>query len=96
MSHDYFVHILTGKGRATLYIGVTNDLQNRIWQHRNPEHESFTQRYHCIILVWYEHFGDVHAAIACEKKLKGWRRSKKIALIEKQNPNWEDLSADWW
>ena len=52
MDHDYFVYILSDKSRATLDIGVTNDLQNRVWQHRNPEHASFTQRYHCIILVW--------------------------------------------
>jgi putative endonuclease len=68
MDHDYFVYILTDKSRATLYIGVTNDLQNRIWQHRNPEHPSFTQRYHCIILVRHDHFRDVQAAIACGKE----------------------------
>ena len=95
MDHDYFVYILTDKSRSTLYIGVTNDLLSRIWQHRNPEHASFTQRYHCIILVWYEHFSDVLAAIACEKKLKGWRRSKKVALINEKNPKWDDLAADW-
>jgi putative endonuclease len=74
---------------------VTNDLQNRIWQHRNPEHPSFTQRYHCIILVRYEHFREVRDAIGREKQLKGWRRSKKIALIEEKNAKWEDLAADW-
>jgi putative endonuclease len=95
MDHNYFVYILTDKSRSTLYIGVTNDLQSRIWQHRNPERSSLTQRYHCGILVWYEHFGDIQAAIAREKQLKHWSRAKKIALIEEQNPKWEDLAADW-
>ena len=95
MDHDYFVYIHTDKSRATLYIGVTNDLQNRIWQHRNPEHASFTQRYHCIILLRYKHFREVRDAIAREKELKGWRRAKKVALIEEENPHWEDLAADW-
>jgi len=95
MDHNYFVYILTDKGHKTLYIGVTNDLQKRLWEHRNPEKPSFSQRYHCIHLVYYEHFCDVRDAIAREKQLKGWRRAKKIALIEKENPRWEDLSADW-
>ena len=94
MDHNYFVYILTDKGHKTLYIGVTNDLETRLWQHRNPETASFSQRYHCILLVYSEHFGNVRDAIAREKQLKGWRRSKKIALIEKENPRWEDLSAD--
>jgi len=96
MDHDYYVYILTDKGRATLYIGVTRDLRLRLEQHRNPERASFAQRYHCIVLVFYEHFREVRDAIAREKQLKGWRRAKKIALIEAQNPRWEDLSADWW
>ena len=95
MDHDYCVYILTDKGRKTLYIGVTNDLQTRLWQHRNPETASFSQQYHCILLMYYEQFNDVRDAIAREKQLKGWRRAKKIALIEKENPRWEDLSADW-
>ena len=95
MDPDYFVYILTDKGRATLYIGVTNNLPKRLWEHRNPETASFSQRYHCVVLLYYEHFGDVLDAIAREKQLKGWRRAKKIALIEKLNPRWEDLSADW-
>ena len=95
MSHDYFVYVLTDKGRKTLYIGVTNDLQKRLWEHRNPEKASFSQQYHCILLVYHEHFGEALDAIAREKQLKGWRRAKKIALIETMNPRWEDLSAAW-
>jgi putative endonuclease len=95
MDHDYFVYMLTDKNRSTLYIGMTNDLPSRLWQHRNPEHASFSQQYHCIILVYVERFGDVLAAIAREKQLKGWRRAKKNALVEAKNPHWDDLSADW-
>ena len=95
MDHDYFVYFLTDNNRSTLYIGVTNKLQTRLWQHRNPEQASFTQRYHYIILVHYEHFPEVLDAIAREKQLKDWTRAKKNALIEAHNPRWEDLSADW-
>jgi putative endonuclease len=95
VDHNYSVYILTDKSRATLYIGITNDLPTRLWQHRNPERGSFSQRYHCILLMHFEQFADVNAAIAREKQLKGWTRAKKIALIEKDNPRWEDLSADW-
>ena len=92
MAHDYFVYILTDKARSTLYIGITNNLATRLWQHRNPEKASFTQRYHCILLIYCEHYSDVNPAIAREKQLRGWRRSKKIALIEAKKPRWEDLS----
>jgi putative endonuclease len=95
MDHDYFVYLLTDKNRSALYIGMTNDVPMRLWQHRNPEKSSFTQHYHCMFLVHRERFGDVLHAIAREKQLKGWRRSKKNALIEAHNPRWEDLSADW-
>ncbi len=95
MDHGYYVYILTDKGHSTLYIGVTNDLGSRLSQHRNPEKASFTQRYHCIHLVYVEHYGDVNAAIAREKQLKGWSRAKKIALIEMENSRWEDLSEQW-
>src|SRR3954467_12698234 len=93
--HDYYVYIATNKHRSTLYIGVTNSLVRRISQNKNGEIEGFTQRYQLNRLVWFEHFRDVNAAIAFEKRLKGWLRSKKIALIEKQNPRWFDLSVDW-
>ena len=93
--HDYWVYIVTNRHNTTLYIGVTNDLQRRIAEHRRGEIKGFTQRYHLTRLVWCEHFRDVNAAIACETKLKGWLRSKKNALIEKTNPRWFDLSADW-
>jgi putative endonuclease len=91
--HDYWVYILTNKHRTTLYIGMTNDLELRLWQHRWGE-KSFAKRYHLNRLVWFEHFRDVNDAIACEKRLKGWLRSRKIALIEKTNPHWLDLSEE--
>jgi putative endonuclease len=93
--HDYWVYILTNKHRTTLYIGMTNDLELRLWQHRWGEKSGFAKRYHLNRLVWFEHFRDVNDAIACEKRLKGWLRSRKIALIEKTNPHWLDLSEEW-
>jgi putative endonuclease len=93
--HDYWLYILTNKHRTTLYIGITNNIQRRLYQHRYGEVEGFTKRYHLNRLVWFEHFGNVKDAIACEKKLKRWRRSRKIALVEQTNPRWLDLSDDW-
>ena len=74
---------------------MTNNLGRRIVEHKNGEVEGFTWRYHLNRLVCFEYFRDVTAAITHEKRLKGWLRSKKIALIEKENPRWFDLSADW-
>jgi putative endonuclease len=93
--HDYWVYILTNKHRTTLYIGMTNDLELRLWEHRWGETKGFSKRYHLNRLVWFEHFREVSDAIACEKQLKGWLGRRKTALIEKTNPNWLDLSADW-
>jgi putative endonuclease len=89
------VYILTNKHRNTLYIGITNYIQRRLYQHQSGEVDGFTKRYHLNRVVWLEHFRNVNDAIACEKKLKGWRRSRKIALIEQTNPRWLDLSDDW-
>jgi putative endonuclease len=94
-NHDYWVYILTNKHCTTLYIGMTNNIARRLYQHRYGEVNRFTKRYHLNRLVWLEHFRNVNDAIACEKKLKGWRRNRKIALIEKDNPRWFDLSDDW-
>jgi putative endonuclease len=78
-----------------VYIGITNNIARRLSQHRHGEADSFTKRYHLNRLVWLEHFRNVNDAIACEKKLKGWRRSRKVALIEQTNPQWLDLSDEW-
>ena len=93
--HDYWVYILTNKHCTTLYIGITNDIVRRLYQHRFGEVKGFSKRYHLNRLVWIEHFRNVTDAIACEKRLKGWRRCRKIALIERKNPRWLDLSDDW-
>jgi len=93
--HDYWVYMMSNKTRSTLYIGVTNNLLVRVAQHRRGEIHGFTQDYHCTSLVYCSHFRDIRDAIAWEKQLKGWRRSKKNALVERDNPRWEDLSADW-
>ena len=94
-NHDYRVYILTNRRRTTLYIGMTNNITRRLGQHRCGEMEGFTHRYHLNRLVWIEQFRNVNDAIACEKKLKGWHRSRKVALVEQTNPRWLDLSDDW-
>ena len=87
----YYVYIMASRKNGTLYIGVTNDLLRRVWQHKNDVHDGFTQKYGVHRLVWYESTTDVHSAIQREKQLKKWRRQWKINLIEKKNPNWDDL-----
>ncbi len=93
--HDNWVYILTNKHCITLYIGITNNIARRLYQHRSGETDSFTRRYHLNRLVWIEHFRNVRDASAYEKKLKGRRRSRKTVLIEQTNPRWLDLSDDW-
>ena len=93
-NHDYWVYILTNNHCTTLYIGITNNIARRLYQHRYGDVDGSAKRYHLTRLVWLEHFRNVNDAIACEKKLKGWRRSRKVALIEQTNPRWLDLSHD--
>jgi putative endonuclease len=88
---QYYVYIMSNRTHA-LYIGVTNDLENRAGQHQERASSGFTQRYHLIRLVYFEQYDKIADAIAREKQLKGWRRSEKIALIESLNPQWSDLS----
>ncbi len=78
-----------------LYVGVTNDLQRRIFEHKHKLIPGFSKKYNLHRLVHFESFGHVHDAIAREKQLKGWLRAKKIALIESSNSRWHDLAADW-
>ncbi len=85
------VYILASKRNGTLYIGVTSDLVGRVWQHKNDITEGFTKRYGVHRLVYYETTDDIAAAISREKQLKKWRRAWKLQLIEKTNPNWDDL-----
>lgn len=93
MKH-YFVYILTNKSR-TFYVGMTNNLERRMSEHKQKLVEGFTKKYNITLLVYYETYPDVNAAIAREKQVKDWRREKKIALVESLNPEWQDLSADW-
>ncbi|MBE6956243.1 MAG: GIY-YIG nuclease family protein [Ruminococcaceae bacterium] len=89
---DYFVYILSNKTDVTLYTGMTNDLERRIWEHRNhADPNSFTARYHVTKLVYFEATPSVDAAITREKQIKSWSRKKKNRLIEMHNPQWKDL-----
>jgi putative endonuclease len=90
----YAVYILASKSR-TLYIGVTNDLTRRLYEHKHKLVQGFTSKYNIHRLVYFEQTEDVNAAIEREKVLKGWLRSRKIELIESMNPTWEDLSIGW-
>ena len=91
----YYVYIMASKS-GTLYTGITNDLQKRVFQHKNKLVEGFTKKYNITRLVYYEDTTDVRTAIAREKQIKGWRRSKKIDLIKTLNPTWNDLSEGWY
>ncbi|MGB7172537.1 MAG: GIY-YIG nuclease family protein [Candidatus Acidiferrales bacterium] len=90
----YCVYILASKS-LNLYTGVTSNLQRRVIQHREKLLKGFSAKYNINRLVYYESFGDVFAAIRREKQIKGWLRSKKIALIESANRDWKDLSDGW-
>jgi putative endonuclease len=87
----YFVYILASKKDGVLYIGVTNDLIRRVFEHKNSFSKGFTNKYFVHRLVYFEETTDIHSAISREKQLKKWNRQWKIELIEKDNPNWEDL-----
>ena len=90
----FFVYICSNVSR-TLYIGVTNDIARRVWEHREKKCDSFTRAYNITMLVHLEEFERADDAIAREKQLKGWRREKKVWLIERENPQWLDLAHDW-
>ena len=88
---QYFVYMLASKRNGTLYIGVTNNLLKRVHQHKNDVTEGFTRKYNVHSLVYYEVFNRIQDAITREKQMKKWKRQWKMELIEKSNPNWEDL-----
>ncbi len=96
MARDYnfWVHIVTNRSSSVLYIGVTNRLSRRTWEHREGAKAGFASKYQCRKLIYYEHYRDVRDAIARESQLKKWSRAKKIALINRANVRWEDLGAD--
>lgn len=88
------VYILASRRHGTLYVGVTSDLVQRVWQHRNDLVDGFTQRYRVHRLVWYEVHESMESAIMREKRIKKWNRDWKIELIEKNNPSWSDLYGE--
>ena len=92
--HNYYVYIMASWTRV-IYTGVTNDLEVRLYQHRTANDNSFASQYRTRRLVYFEHYTRIDDAIAREKQLKGWRRDRKIGLIESMNPDWKDLSEDW-
>jgi putative endonuclease len=92
----YYVYFMQSASRRALYIGMTNNLHKRVWQHKNHIFEGFTDDYNAVRLVYWESFDDVRNAIDREKKLKSWRREKKLWLIARFNPGWKDLAADWY
>lgn len=89
---NYYVYILTNKNNTTLYVGVTNDLHRRLYEHQHGCIEGFTKKYNLHKLVYFEHTFNIEDAIAREKQLKGWTRKKKEALINSINKEWNDLS----
>ena len=91
MEKSYYVYILTSLHNKVLYTGVTNNLKRRVYEHRNKLVEGFTKRYNVDKLLYFEVYKDVRLALNREKEIKGWRRAKKIALIEEKNPNYEDI-----
>jgi len=88
---QYYVYLLASEQNGTLYTGITSDLKKRIWEHKNNIIKSFTKKYDVHNLVYYEIHGDVEQALLREKKIKKWRRTWKLKLIESMNPKWEDL-----
>lgn len=92
--YDFYVYIMASES-GTLYIGMTNNLERRVYEHKNNLIEGFTKKYDCHKLVYYEHTTDVYAALTREKQIKKWRREKKEYLIRTINPGWKDLSLGW-
>ena len=95
MIMTYYIYIMSSANNHTLYIGVTNNIERRVAEHKSGEIPGFSERYKCKKLVYYEAFQDVDQSIAREKQLKGWVRRKKDALIDSVNPKRKDLSLEW-
>ncbi len=94
VSHNYWIYILSSPS-GTLYIGVTNNLERRIYEHKQGLVKGFTRKYHCKKLVYYEAYSNINEAIQREKQIKGWKRYKKEDLIKSLNPSWLDLSLSF-
>ncbi len=93
---QYYVYIMTNRKNGVLGVGVTDNLERRVYEHKHKMIRGFTSKYNCTRLVYYDSSPDVRAAIATEKQIKGWLRKKKMALIESMNPEWKDLSEGWY
>jgi len=93
-NHNYYIYINTNQRHTVLYIGVTNNLQRRVSEHKNKLVPGFTKKYNVDKLVYYEYFSSINEAIAREKKLKGWIRKRKIELINTKNPEWKELKEE--
>lgn len=93
---NYYVYITTNWNKKVMYIGVTNNLERRNSEHKTGEIKGFSQKYWAGKLVYYEVFGDIEAAIMREKEIKKWRREKKDNLVKTLNPEWKDLSEEWY
>ena len=91
MNREYFVYILTNWNNKVMYVGVTNDLKRRVYEHQQGLLEGFTKKYNVHKLVYFELCGEVTDAISREKQIKRWTRAKKNALVESKNPNWEEI-----
>jgi putative endonuclease len=91
----YYVYILANKRNGTLYTGVTNNLEARMYQHKNGIGSKFTSKYSVDMLMYYEETDDIGEAIHREKQLKKWKRAWKMSLIEESNPSWKDLAEEW-
>ena len=93
-THNYFVYFMTNKNKSVLYLGVTNDLERRVYEHENGLFSGFSKRYNCHFLIYYEHFTYIQYAIEREKEIKKWRREKKDKLISSLNPDWRFLNNE--
>lgn len=94
MEKQYYIYIITNTRNTVLYTGITSDLKKRVYEHKSKLVSGFTKKYNIIKLVYYEIFNDIYNAILREKQIKGGSRQKKINLINKMNPNWQDLYED--
>jgi putative endonuclease len=87
----YYVYIMSNWNNKVVYIGITNNLKRRVYEHKTGIIEGFTKKYHVHKLVYFDSTTDVYSAITREKQIKGWKRARKNKLVEKKNPNWQDL-----
>jgi putative endonuclease len=92
--YDFWIYIVTNRNHSVLYIGLTNGLSRRVWEHREGTGANFPAAYQCKNLIYYEHYTNIHEALARETQLKKWSRSKKVELINRMNPSWLDLGVD--